>query len=130
MKTRNDPRHQKREHAIQQLYQWDFRRSEPPDEVIVPVISRITEIDSMIKESATQWPLEQVAPVDRAILRYGTWELLFAENRPSEKVIIDESIELAKEYGGDSSPSFINGVLGNILKKHSDISEASSRSSE
>ena len=120
MKTRNDPRHQKREHAIQQLYQWDFRKDEQMDEVIVPIVSRIDEIDSFIKDSATQWPLEQIAPVDRAILRYGTWELLFSENRPSEKVIIDESIELAKEYGGDSSPSFVNGVLGSILKKSED----------
>jgi len=117
MKTRNDPRHQKREHAIQQLYQWDFRKSEPLDEVIVSVVSKIEEVDSFIKESATQWPIEQIAPVDLAILRYGTWELLFSENRPPEKVVIDESIELAKEYGGDSSPSFINGVLGSILKK-------------
>lgn len=118
MKTRNDPRHQKREHAIQLLFQWDFRKEEPIDPDIQDIVSRVGEIDVMIKESATQWPLEQVAPVDRAILRYGTWELMYADNRPSEKVVIDESIELAKEYGGDSSPAFINGVLGNILKKH------------
>jgi transcription antitermination factor NusB len=118
MKTRNDPRHQKREHAIQLLFQWDFRKGEAVDADIQEIVSKVDEIDSMIAESATQWPLEQVAPVDRAILRYGTWELMYAENRPSEKVVIDESIELAKEYGGDSSPSFINGVLGSILKKH------------
>jgi N utilization substance protein B len=118
MKTRNDPRHQKREHAIQLLFQWDFRKDEPVDPDISLIVSKIGQIDQMIKESATQWPLEQVAPVDRAILRYGTWELLYSENRLSEKVVIDESIELAKEYGGDSSPSFINGVLGAILKKH------------
>ena len=117
MKTRNDPRHQKREHAIQLLYQWDFRKEEHFEE-IDPIVLRLDEIDNIIQDSATQWPLDQVAPVDRAILRYGTWELLFAPNRPSEKVVIDESIELAKEYGGDNSPSFVNGVLGSILKKH------------
>ncbi len=121
MKTRNDPRHQKREHAIQLLYQWDFRKDVPIDADISEIISKIDDIDTYIKESATQWPLEQVAPVDRAILRYGTWELIFAEGRPSEKVVIDESIELAKEYGGENSPSFINGVLGSILKKHGTV---------
>ena len=123
MKTRNDPRHQKREHAIQLLYQWDFRKDQPVDDEIAVIVSKITEIDSLIKDSATQWPLEQVAPVDRAILRYGTWELLYSESRPSEKVIIDESIELAKEYGGENSPSFVNGVLGSILKKHLEKSQ-------
>lgn len=126
MKTRNDPRHQKREHAIQLLFQWDFRKNEPIDPDIQEIIEKVSEIDSLIQQSATQWPLEQVAPVDRAILRYGTWELLYAPNRPSEKVIIDESIELAREYGGDSSPSFVNGVLGSILKKNAENSKETS----
>jgi N utilization substance protein B len=116
MKSRNDPRHQKREHLIQLLYEWEFRKNESVPEEIQPIVTKLVDIDSLIRSSATQWPLDQIAPVDLAILRHGVWELLFAENRPTEKVVIDESIELAKEYGGDSSPSFINGVLGSVLK--------------
>lgn len=117
MKTRNDPRHQKRQHKIQLLYEWSFRPDELP-EPIVEIVNKLAEIDSHIEKAAPQWPLAQIAPVDLAILRHGVWELLLAEDRPSEKVVIDESIELAKEFGGDSSPSFINGVLGTIYKNN------------
>jgi N utilization substance protein B len=118
MKSRNDPRHQKREHLIQLLYEWDFRKGDVDDSEIKPILERLEKIDSLIQKSATQWPLAQIAPVDLSILRHGVWELLFAPDRPTEKVVIDESIELAKEYGGESSPSFINGVLGNVLKHY------------
>jgi len=116
MKTRNDPRHQRREHLIQLLYEWGFRKDQEVPEELNPIIEKISEIDDLIEKAATQWPLAQIAPVDLAILRHGVWELLYAEGKPSEKVVLDESIELAKEYGGDNSPSFINGVLGTVFK--------------
>lgn len=124
MKTRNDPRHQRREHLIQLLYEWAYRSDKEVPEELNPIIEKIPQIDELIQTAATQWPLAQIAPVDLAILRHGVWELLYAENRPSEKVVLDESIELAKEYGGDNSPSFINGVLGTVFKNTQPKSES------
>jgi transcription antitermination protein NusB len=116
MKSRNDPRHQKREHLIQLLYEWEFRKRDEVPEEISEIVGKLGEIDALIVKAAPQWPLEQIAPVDLAILRHGVWELLYAEHKPGEKIVIDESIELAKEYGGDASPSFVNGVLGTVFK--------------
>jgi transcription termination factor NusB len=118
MKSRNDPRHQRREHLIQILFEWEFRKNSNDIAELQPIIQKLEIIDSYIKEAAPQWPLDQIAPVDLAILRHGVWEMLFDANDLPEKVVLDESIELAKEYGGDSSPSFINGVLGTVLKDH------------
>lgn len=70
-------------------------------------------IDRAIAASAPQWPLEQVAPVDKAVLRVAVYELRAAEAPP--KVVINEAIELAKEYGGEASGRFVNGVLGHII---------------
>ena len=63
------------------------------------------------------FPISKIAKIDVAILRLAVYELIFEKNTPP-KVIIDEAIELAKEYGSDSSPSFVNGVLGSIYKKN------------
>ncbi|MDQ3098444.1 MAG: transcription antitermination protein NusB [bacterium] len=118
MKSRNDPRHQRREHLIQILFEWEFRKNSEDIAELQPIIDNLGLIDTYIRAAAPQWPLDQIAPVDLAILRHGVWEMLFAEQELPEKVVLDESIELAKEYGGDSSPSFINGVLGTVLKDH------------
>lgn len=118
MKSRNDPRHQRREHLIQTLFEWDFRKNSDPDADILPIIENLETIDSYLRTAAPQWPLEQIAPVDLAILRHGVWELLYSTGDLPEKVVLDEAIELAKEYGGESSPSFINGVLGTVLRDH------------
>ncbi|MDQ3239025.1 MAG: transcription antitermination protein NusB [bacterium] len=120
MKSRNDPRHQRREYLVQQLFEWQFRKGEYVNDVLKDIVPKIEELDVYIQESAPAWPLSQIASVDLAILRLASWELFYEPTRPSEKVILDECIELAKEYGGDTSPGFINGVLGGILKKHSD----------
>lgn len=118
MKSRNDPRHQKREHLIQILFEWEFRKNNENSAELQPIFEHLDVIDGYIKEAAPQWPLDQIAPVDLAVLRHGVWELLFSEDILPDKVVLDESIELAKEYGGESSPSFINGVLGTVLKLH------------
>lgn len=73
------------------------------------------KIDSLIAESAPAWPLPKVNRVDLAILRLATWELVIEKKTP-QKVVIDEAVELAKQYGAAGSPSFVNGVLGSLLK--------------
>ena len=72
----------------------------------------------MIQRIAPEWPIEQMAPVDRNILRLAAHELLFGEDVPP-KVAINEAVELAKIFGSDSSGRFVNGVLGTLLsQKH------------
>lgn len=132
MKSRNDPRHQHRESLIQKLFEWDFRKTEELPPAVEAIVSKMDSIDAYIRESAPMWPLEQIAFVDLAILRLAVWELFYRDEPLSEKVILDESIELAKEYGGEASPSFINGVLGGVLLKHprEPISEEKTASEE
>lgn len=115
MKTRFDPRHQKRETTVQNLYAWEFQKKQTLDELAVKVKTHLNKIDPLISASASQWPLEQINKVDLAILRLAIFELAIAKKEPV-KVIIDEAVELAKEFGSESSSSFINGVLGKILK--------------
>ncbi len=114
MKTRFDPRHQKREVAVQNLYSWDFHKKQPFDELTKKVVSHVPKIDQLITQSAPQWPLEQINKVDLAVLRLAIFELTINKQEPV-KVVIDEAVELAKEFGSQSSSSFINGVLGKIL---------------
>jgi N utilization substance protein B len=71
------------------------------------------EVDSMLEESAPQWPVSELAVIDRNILRLSVWELLIWGETPV-KVAINEAVELAKKYGSDSAPRFVNGVLGTL----------------
>lgn len=73
------------------------------------------DLDTRISISAPQWPIDKLNRIDLSILRLATYELINTDTPP--KVIIDEAVELAKEFGGESSPSFVNGVLGDILKR-------------
>jgi transcription antitermination protein NusB len=75
-----------------------------------------TELDSMLQPLASDWPLEQISRIDHIILRMGAYELTKANDAPP-KVVINEAVELAKAFGGDSSSRFINGVLGSLLKQ-------------
>ncbi len=77
------------------------------------IIQRREEIDSYIRRFATAWPLEQLSVIDRNILRLAIFEVLF-DNEVSVKVAINEAVELAKKFGSDNSPKFINGVLGSV----------------
>lgn len=82
------------------------------------VLAKKGDIDLVIEKAAPEWPLERIAPVDRNILRLGLYELLFADRaQVPAKVAINEAIELAKTFGGDSSGRFVNGVLGAIYKE-------------
>jgi N utilization substance protein B len=134
-------RHLSRSVAMQTLYEWDFRgrkMEELPDilsrniqefasgledtgfihQLIDGTIKYVDQIDKIIEKAAPQWPLNQVAVVDRNVLRVGLFELLFgnrAEVPP--KVAINEAIELAKSFGGESSGKFVNGVLGTVYRE-------------
>jgi N utilization substance protein B len=130
-------RHLSRTIAMQSLYQWDFSEQKDDihevikvnlaefapefddksfcDELVTDVIKHLEEIDTIIAKYAPDWPISQITTVDRNILRIGVYELQFSETIPS-KVAINEAIELAKTFGGESSGRFVNGVLGAIYK--------------
>lgn len=113
MKTSNDPRHKKRQHLVQELFSRDFHEqtvSKPTQEIL----HHIQKIDTNIQKAAPDFPVDKINKIDLAILRLAVYELLVEKKEPSN-VIIDEAVELAKEYGNDTSPSFINGVLGHIV---------------
>ncbi len=113
MKTVKDPRHQRRIHLMQQLFQWDFNKK--PQGNIKPIIQNFKDLDQKIATAAPIWPIEKINKIDLAILRLAIFELLLERKAPP-KVIIDEAIELGKKFGGESSPSFINGVLGKLVE--------------
>ena len=136
-------RHLGRIVALQTLYEQDFRhdvKDESLDlskvldrnieryaetiddqkfvrELVAGVAARSAEIDQIIGPVAPEWPVEQIARIDRVILRIGIFELLFTDAVPP-KVAINEAVELAKAFGGDNSSKFINGVLGTIYKEN------------
>lgn len=114
MKTPHDPRHKKRQHLIEELFKSDFHQqqvSEPAKQILL----NETVLDEKIQQAAPEFPVNKINKIDLAILRLATYELLIDKKEP-QKVVIDEAIELAKEYAGESSPAFINGALGNIIK--------------
>ncbi len=134
-------RHLSRSIAMQSLYEWDFL-DEKEDlkkiveknikefgpglenndgfvwQLVTGVIQYLKEINSIIEKAAPQWPINQINIVDRNILRIGLYELLFGDKEAvPPKVAINEAIELAKGFGGESSGRFINGVLGTVFKE-------------
>jgi N utilization substance protein B len=134
-------RHLLRSIAMQSLYEWDFRGKDEKkiDEIIrhnvkefgpgvedeafvfyltSGVLKNREKIDQLIEKCAPEWPLEQVTVTDRNVLRLGIFELVFGNyEEVPPKVAINEAIELAKTYGGDSSGRFVNGVLGTIYRE-------------
>jgi len=118
MKTASDPRHKKRIERMQKLFELSFRQQKS-DPDIDPILAQLPSIDEKIQKAAPEWPLPKIAHIDLAVLRLSTYELTEEKKEPP-KVIIDEAIELAKAYGNDNSPKFINGVLGSILKEYHD----------
>ena len=134
-------RHLQRSVAMQSLFEWDFQGQHDDqsmnilnrniaefapgiDETIFAkhliegILRERKTIDSLIEKCAPEWPLEQVTVVDRNILRLGIYELMFGNyDEVPPKVAINESIELAKSFGSDASPRFVNGVLGTIYRE-------------
>ncbi|MDP6042972.1 MAG: transcription antitermination factor NusB [Dehalococcoidales bacterium] len=82
-------------------------------ETVSQVLRNQKEIDVTIQKFATAWPVAQLPVIDRNIIRLAIFEILF-DNRVSVKVAINEAVELAKKYGSDNSPKFVNGVLGSV----------------
>jgi N utilization substance protein B len=124
--------------AMQCLYEWDFReqdRARLPmciqtikedfapgfddggyvERQVLAVSERVAELDELLSRFAPDWTIAEMTGTDRNILRLGVYELKFDENIPS-KVAINEAIELAKNFGGETSGKFVNGVLGAIYK--------------
>jgi N utilization substance protein B len=85
-------------------------------ELVQGVMNHLSEIDSVIRRLAPSWPVEQLAIVDRNILRLAIFELLFDSKTPP-KAAINEAVELAKLFGSESSPKFVNGVLGSVMEE-------------
>jgi len=134
-------RHLARSIIMQSLYEWDFRSKNQdelkkilernikelcPDVEDVEFIYNLadgimkhrSQIDEIIEKAAPEWPIEQITIVDRNVLRIGLYELLFGDHQEvPPKVAINEAIELAKTYGGESSGKFINGVLGTVYRE-------------
>lgn len=127
--------------VLQSLYEWDFYHHEHEPKLILErnviefgpgleeekgfiarlldgVLAHLAELDELIKKAAPEWPIEQIAIIDRNALRIGLFELLYEDKRevPSA-VAINEAIEVAKNYGGPNSGKFINGVLGTIYTR-------------
>jgi len=126
--------------VLQSLYEWDFYKQKTDFAAILErnikefgpgidepefawklakgIIEHKKEIDNIIKKAAPDWPLEQIAPIDRNALRIGLYELLFADRKEvPPKVAINEAIEIVKSYGGPNSGKFINGVLGTVYRE-------------
>src|SRR3989344_5694629 len=114
MKSSRDPRHKKRRQIIKELFANAYV-AQDANEVSRIIIEKQSEIDQQITTSAPQWPIDKLNRIDLAILRLATYEIMNTDTPP--KVVIDEAVELAKEFGGESSPSFVNGVLGDVLKR-------------
>lgn len=112
MKNPQDPRHKKRQKIVEELFELDFHRQKVGDSAS-KIYAKRKKIDDYIEKAAPEFPVEKINKIDLAILRLAVYELLVEKKEPS-RVIIDEAIELAKEYGGETSPQFVNGALGNL----------------
>ena len=88
--------------------------------IIFGVLPLTKNLDNAIAKYAPEWPLDQISPIDRNILRIAFWEFGIEKQTPV-KVAINEAVELAKTYGSDAAPSFVNGVLGSLAKHQNEI---------
>lgn len=145
-------RHLGRIIALQTLYEQEFRREcgdvdfdldevlqrnirryhETVDDrefiqnLVAGVSSHIDELDTQLQPLAPEWPISQIARMDRIVLRIGAHELQHGDGIPP-KVVINEAVELAKAFGGENSSKFINGVLGSLLKQIDAIEDANEK---
>jgi N utilization substance protein B len=135
-------RHLGRIIALQTLYEYEFRRSAGDTEVdlnavlvrniaryegtvddkgfierlVEGVAKRAAELDAALQPIAPEWPIDQIARMDRVVLRMGLYELMHEADVPP-KVVINEAVELAKAFGSENSSKFVNGVLGTALRQ-------------
>lgn len=132
-------RHLSRIIIMQTLYEWDFKHDkadvkdlmkrniknfiEDCDKDFIKkningIVKNVKKIDKIIEDAAPEWPVDQIAVIDKTILRLAIYELQFEKEIPP-KVVINEAVELAKSYGSENSSKFVNGVLGTLFKKDS-----------
>lgn len=129
-------RHLSRAIAMQTLYEWDFRQAADPlvianrnidayeddadseyvHRVVTGIIEHVDEINDHITRVAPEWPVDQIASIDKAILRVAIFELLYDTDVPP-KVAINEAVELGKTFGSESTSRFVNGVLGTLYRQ-------------
>ena len=137
------PRTRARSIALQALYEvdmtghpagevWEQRVAEAELEeslaqfahqIIFGILPLVTLLDTFIAKHAPEWPLEQVATIDRNIIRIALWEFAVYKKTPL-KVAINEAVELAKVYGSESTPRFVNGVLGSLANNQNEIQQS------
>ena len=86
-------------------------------ELVAGVLRQRAELDQTIQESAPAFPFAQMSPIDRNILRIGIYECLYTSGQVPVRVAVNEAVELAKRYGSESAPRFVNGVLGQVLRR-------------
>ncbi len=133
-------RHLSRSIVLQSLYEWDFYDKKPELKTIIErnikdfgpgleeldfiwkliegVQKNMPQIDNIIEKAAPEWPIAQISVIDRNVLRIGLYELLYANKEEvPPKVAINEAIELAKTFSGQTSGKFVNGVLGTVYKQ-------------
>jgi len=134
-------RHLSRSIVMQSLYEWDFfgKKSKYLKKIVERNIKEfgpgledvsfiwqlvdgistsLSQIDKIIEKAAPEWPIEQIGIIDRNVLRIGLFELLYGKkDEVPPKVAINEAIELAKSFGGESSGKFVNGVLGTVYRE-------------
>ncbi len=131
-----DPRHKARQVALATLFEWSFNQEKSfsevfdhttgvfsqerfptkmAEEIVKGVRENSPTIDKIILAAAPAWPLDQIGRLDLVCLRIAVYELYFAKGIPY-KVAINESVDLAKEFGGQKSGKFVNGVLGSVVK--------------
>ena len=147
-------RHLSRSIVLQSLYEWDFYGQKSDGlkpvvernikdfgpgleeldfiwQLIDGIVKHMSEIDNVIEKAAPEWPIAQIAMIDRNVLRIGLYELLYADKKEvPPKVAINESIELAKTFSGPTSGKFINGVLGTVYKQIEPDAESNKKQEE
>jgi N utilization substance protein B len=134
-------RHLSRSIVLQTLFEWDFNTLKTNDatdallrniaefadnsadlefmkSLLVGIVAKVDDLNTIINKAAPEWPIDKISTVDRNVLRIGLYELLFSDRgEVPPKVAINESIELAKTFGGENSGKFVNGVLGAVYKE-------------
>jgi len=134
-------RHLSRSIVLQTLYEWDFHNlkgedvrsilernlnnlgqgledNNYPKNLLEGILAHWGDLNQLIESGAPEWPIEQINIIDRNVLRIGIFELIFGKQKEvPAKVAINEAVELAKNFGGDSSRRFVNGVLGTIYRQ-------------
>jgi len=117
MKKGSDPRHKERQSVVKELFAQSFSPQDQKalKEKTKKILRLIPEIDKLIEKAAPEFSIEGINKIDLAILRLAVFELLWEKKQPPA-VIIDEAVELAKEFGSQNSPKFVNGALAAIPK--------------